>query len=260
MNLILATLLQFWNHLGIDISYDSYNKIPIGAATYNYLTLDSINKKKNIAFACLCFRPFDNYSNNKFRQTYFIQVQIIVNLSHHFFQKLNTTPIQLAHKSINKIVGKHHFNVLHDNWNAPTMKSYGTGWEYRVNKIEVLQITKFKTFMDKDVSSEYIYEFAYGIERLSFCNDSTHDPTLDINYDDFQYQSIKQELDKYQSKSDKDLHDILMQICNSENIIYDNFLYANLIFNILDQRSFFNIYSKNIYMKFISKIINKINK
>lgn len=252
---VLDKLINFWKSFGVKYVLDRRIKIPTGAATFSYETIEAVRNKKNVIFIYPCYRPTDSVIDSKIRNNKFIQVQVILCNFYSICKSYNLSPVAFAYESIASLVGDHMFNVFEDNWSSLTMKSFGIGWEYRVFGIEVLQITKFNTFMSHNVSEENIYEYSYGYERLNNMCNSNGTNNL-INY----FKNLNRYFEYFCAKNTDCLEHIFKEKLNKTKIEYEDFLILNLIFNILDTRKIYNIYTKNVYMKAISNKIKDIIK
>lgn len=249
---ILRKLADFWCLFGVNLIQDENLNIPTGAATFSLLTKYAIENKENIIFIYPCYRPLDLYGNKKIRSDSFLQIQVILCNFNQTCKQHNISPISIAYKSISSIVGDHMFNVIEDNWSSPTMKSFGIGWEYRILGIEVLQITKLNTFIGYDVSNFNIYEYAYGYDRL--CNMFNIYSINNIN----NFTNLNNIFNYYCNQNVFYLETKFMEIINKSEVSYNEFLLLNLIFNILDTKGLYNIYTKNLYMKIISNRIKNL--
>lgn len=251
---VLNKLISFWSRFNVDFVIDKNINIPTGAATFSFLTIDAIKNKKNIIFIYPCYRPLDSNGNVNIRSCKFIQIQVIICNFQKICKDFNLSPISVAYNSFKEIFGHHLFNALEDNWSSPTMKSFGIGWEYRIMGIEVLQITKFNTFKGINIENYNIYEYAYGYDRI--CNILFVNKEYKKIINDFNY--LNNYFDNFYKKSTNELNNIFNYILSKKYILYDEFLLLNLIFNILDSRNIYNIYSKNLYMKVISDKIKEL--
>ncbi|BCL65787.1 glycyl-tRNA synthetase subunit alpha [uncultured bacterium] len=251
---VLNKLISFWKRFNVCFVIDKNINIPSGAATFSVLTIDAIKNKKNIIFIYPCYRPLDSNGNINIRSCKFIQIQIIICNFQQICQDFNLSPISIAYNSLKEIFGHHLFNALEDNWSSPTMKSFGIGWEYRIMGIEVLQITKLNTFKGINISNDNIYEYAYGYDRINNILFKNQEYKKIINSFDY----LNNCFDNFCKKSTNELNNIFDYLLNKKDLLYDEFLLLNLIFNILDSRNIYNIYIKNLYMKVISNKIKEL--
>ena len=245
---VLEKLIDFWKLFQVEYVYDNSILIPAGAATFSNLTIDAVRNKKNVIFVYPCYRPADLCKNSSIRFNKFLQVQVILNDFNLLCKKFNMSPILIAYKSILHILGFNYlFTLLEDNLSSPTMKSFGIGWEFRIFGLEVLQITKFSTFTGHNISNDNVYEYAYGYDRLCHLVNSNECKNLMDNF-----KELNLIFNNFNNKDTYVLKDMFEKIINKQKCDYKDFLKLNLIFNILDTRNVYSIYTKNLYMKSIS--------
>lgn len=252
---VIEKLIDFWKLLQVEYVYDNSISIPAGAATFSNLTINAVKNKKNVIFIYPCYRPSDAIKNSNIRSDKFFQIQVIICNFNLLCKSLNMSPILIAYKSILHITGFDYlFNLFEDNWSSPTMKSFGIGWEFRVFGLEVLQITKFNTFAGINISNDNIYEYTYGYDRLCNLVNSNECKNLANNF-----KELNLMFSDFSNKSTIFLKDTFVNLLNKSKCDYQDFLKLNLIFNILDTRNVYSIYTKNLYMKSISNKIKDWN-
>ena len=222
------------------------NDIPIGAATLNVLTINTFNNKKNIAFCCLCYRPYD-FVSHKFtiRSHIYLQYQILL----HNVDDVRHMILKFIEFLLPQY--KHALMFVEDHWSAPTMCAYGYGWELRINNLEISQITYFTKFLGNDVVYDNIVEIVFGVERLYMLKYNKH--YIDSVKTDNSNANII--YNTYIVKDNDMLINELHSLCNGSTNDYNSFLLANFIFNLLDSRCMYTESVKSIMMRAIYNML-----
>ncbi len=108
-------------------------------------------------------RPTDGrYAENPYRLQHYYQFQVLI--------KPSPDDIQEAYLRSLAAVGidaaAHDVRFVEDNWEAPTLGAWGTGWEVWIDGMEVTQFTYFQQAGGIDCDPISV-ELTYGLERLA---------------------------------------------------------------------------------------------
>ena len=222
-----------------------YTNIPIGAATFNELTINIFSNKQNISFCCVCYRPYDFVAHKvTIRSHMYLQYQVLmynVDDVRHEVQKFIEFLLPQYKGAL---------MFVEDHWSAPTMCAYGYGWELRINNLEVSQLTYFTKFLGNSVVYDNIVEVVFGIERLYMLRYSKKHIDA-VQVDDSNANIL---YNVYVNKSKNELVDELnMLLYNKRD--YNSFLLANFIFNLLDAQRVYTESVKSITMRAIYNML-----
>lgn len=160
---ILFKLQQFWSKQGCAIMQPL--DLEVGAGTFHPATfLRAIGPEPwNAAYVQPCRRPTDGrYGENPNRLQHYFQFQVVMKPSPDNLQELYLD--SLRELGIDPLVDDIRF--VEDNWESPTLGSWGLGWEVWQNGMEVTQFTYFQQvggIACKPVTGE----LTYGVERLA---------------------------------------------------------------------------------------------
>ncbi len=160
---IILTLQQFWANEGCVIlqPFD----MEVGAGTFHPATfLRAIGPEPwSAAYVQPSRRPTDGrYGDNPNRVQHYYQFQVI----------LKPSPLDIQEKYLNSIRALgvdplvDDIRFVEDNWESPTLGSWGLGWEVWQNGMEVSQFTYFQQVGGlpcKPITGE----LTYGLERLA---------------------------------------------------------------------------------------------
>ncbi|MDE2235729.1 MAG: glycine--tRNA ligase subunit alpha [Gammaproteobacteria bacterium] len=139
--------------------------MPVGAGTFHPATfLRAIGPEPwSAAFVQPCRRPTDGrYGENPNRLQHYYQFQVMIKPSPDDFQELYLGSLKAL--GIDPLV--HDMRFVEDNWESPTLGSWGLGWEVWLNGMEVSQFTYFQQVGGlecRPVSGE----ITYGLERIA---------------------------------------------------------------------------------------------
>ena len=267
-------------HKCIQGLYDFFNKYErkyqnlkhhLGAATFDRNTINFIYKAynniqiNNICFHQICFRPYDECNEDNNRNDIYIQFQCMIiedieqtkeivkesirNL-HNIFQ------LQLDNICKNPIV-----EIIKSNWKSKTLNAGGKGFECIINKLEVAQVTLIEKFIDLKIPKEKkIVEITYGVERLIQSMQQTDQSKY--LFPCLQNKEYKSIIIKYYDIKNTNIDDILEEykkLISSRYCTYDNFLRANILFNIMDSKNMYTEEEKSINIHIIKAMLAKIN-
>ncbi len=160
---ILLKLQQYWMSEGCNIvqPYD----IAAGAGTFHPATfLRSLDCTPwSVAYVAPSRRPTDGrYGENPNRLGSYYQFQTLIKPSPDNIQELYLKSLEYLGLNL----ADHDIRFVEDNWESPTLGSWGLGWEVWLNGMEVTQFTYFQQV--GGIACEPVaVEITYGTERLA---------------------------------------------------------------------------------------------
>lgn len=160
---MIATLQAYWSQQGCVIMQPL--DMEIGAGTFHPATfLRAIGPEPwRAAYLQPCRRPADGrYGENPNRVQHYYQFQVTLKPSPMNIQDMYLDSLRAL--GIDPLVDDIRF--VEDDWEAPTLGSWGLGWEVWQNGLEITQFTYFQQVGGlecKPVSGE----ITYGLERLA---------------------------------------------------------------------------------------------
>lgn len=160
---IILTLQRYWSNQGC-VLLQPYD-MEMGAGTFHPATfLRALGPEPwKSAYTQPSRRPKDGrYGNNPNRLQHYYQFQVVMkpspnNIQDLYLDSLRELKIDLA---INDI------RFIEDDWESPTLGSWGLGWEVWLNGMEVTQFTYFQQVGGIDCKP-VLGEITYGLERLA---------------------------------------------------------------------------------------------
>ena len=160
---IILTLQRYWSNQGC-VLLQPYD-MEMGAGTLHQATfLRALGPEPwKSAYTQPSRRPKDGrYGNNPNRLQHYYQFQVVMkpspnNIQDLYLDSLRELKIDLA---INDI------RFVEDDWESPTLGSWGLGWEVWLNGMEVTQFTYFQQVGGIDCKP-VLGEITYGLERLA---------------------------------------------------------------------------------------------
>lgn len=160
---IIFTLQRYWSNQGC-VLLQPYD-MEMGAGTFHPATfLRALGPEPwKSAYTQPSRRPKDGrYGNNPNRLQHYYQFQVVMkpspnNIQDLYLDSLRELKIDLA---INDI------RFVEDDWESPTLGSWGLGWEVWLNGMEVTQFTYFQQVGGLDCKP-VLGEITYGLERLA---------------------------------------------------------------------------------------------
>jgi glycyl-tRNA synthetase alpha chain len=160
---IILTLQRYWSKQGC-VLLQPYD-MEMGAGTFHPATfLRALGPEPwKSAYTQPSRRPKDGrYGNNPNRLQHYYQFQVVMkpspnNIQDLYLDSLRELKIDLA---INDI------RFVEDDWESPTLGSWGLGWEVWLNGMEVTQFTYFQQVGGLDCKP-VLGEITYGLERLA---------------------------------------------------------------------------------------------
>lgn len=265
---MILTLNKFWKKKGC-ILLQPYD-IEMGAGTFHPATaLKALGKKTwKAAYVQPSRRPADGrYAENPNRMQLYYQYQVIIkpspkNIQDIYIESLNAIGIN---NNINDI------RFIEDNWESPTLKATGVGWEVWCNSMEITQFTYFQKIGGFECITTPV-EITYGLERLSMIIQKTsnifnlkwNNNKKNITYGDI-YKQNEIELSYYNFeyaniKIIKKQFDFLEEECWKllyKGLIipaYEHCLKINHLFNILDARGVISVTERAFYISRIREL------
>ncbi|AQU89611.1 glycine--tRNA ligase subunit alpha [Candidatus Carsonella ruddii] len=243
---MLNKILYYWKNKKFFFLKKTDNKS--GAATYNYINVNFLIKKKifTIYFKQNCYRQFDSYLFKKKKLSIHNQLQIIC----------KPIPINFLTIYKNSLYFFKNIFFIKDNWKSPLLGAKGLGYEVIYNNIEISQITIFFFFGNKKLNIP-ILEITYGIDRINNFKKT--------NFIKEKFFSLDNIFNKFSIKKILFLYNQCLLNFKNKNIFISYFFFIKITnnFNLIDEFYLSNNYNRikiiNL-IKIISKnIIKKIN-
>ena len=160
---MIATLQSFWSAQGCVIVQPL--DMEVGAGTFHPATfLRAIGPEPwRAAYVQPCRRPGDGrYGENPNRVQHYYQFQVVLKPSPDNIQEIYLDSLRAI--GIDPLIDDIRF--VEDNWEAPTLGSWGLGWEVWLNGMEVTQFTYFQQVGGLECKP-VMGEITYGLERLA---------------------------------------------------------------------------------------------
>jgi glycyl-tRNA synthetase alpha chain len=160
---MIAALQAYWAEQGCVILQPL--DMEIGAGTFHPATfLRAVGPEPwRAAYVQPCRRPADGrYGENPNRVQHYYQFQVVLKPSPDNIQELYLESLQ----TLGFDFLKDDVRFVEDNWEAPTLGSWGLGWEVWLNGMEVTQFTYFQQVGGLECRP-VMGEITYGLERLA---------------------------------------------------------------------------------------------
>ena len=104
----------------------------------------------NVAYVEPSLRPKDGrYAENPYRLQHYYQFQVLLKPSPADAQEVYLSSL----RAIGIDPGAHDTRFVEDNWEAPTLGAWGTGWEVWLDGMEITQFTYFQQAGGIDLQS-----------------------------------------------------------------------------------------------------------
>lgn len=160
---IIFILQQYWRKNNCIILQPL--DLEVGAGTFHPGTfLYALGPEPwKAAYIQPCRRPADGrYGENPNRFQYYYQFQVIIkpsikNIQELYLKSLEKLGINLKLNDI---------RFVEDNWESPTLGSWGIGWEIWLNGMEITQFTYFQQVGGLECNPITV-EITYGLERIA---------------------------------------------------------------------------------------------
>lgn len=261
---MILALQKYWNTQGCIIGnpYD----IETGAGTFNPNTfLMSLGPEPwNVAYVEPSRRPKDGrYGENPNRVYQHHQFQVIMKPSPDNIQELYLESLRI----LGIIPEEHDIRFVEDDWESPTLGSWGLGWEVWLDGMEITQFTYFQQVGGLELDIIPV-EITYGLERLALYiqkKDSVYELlwTDNVKYGDMRFQS-ELEFSKYSFEVATleshfkwfDMYEEESLKCLENSLVlpaYDYVLKCSHVFNVLDSRGAISTTER---MNYILKVRN----
>jgi len=274
-NDLINTLHNFWQQRGCIIIQPI--DLEVGAGTFHPSTfLRAIGPEPwNAAYVQSSRRPTDGrYGQHPNRNHHFYQYQVVLKPAPNNIQELYLESL----KEIGIKFTEHDIRFVEDNWESPTLGSWGLGWEVWLNGMEITQFTYFQKMGGLECNP-IMGELAYGIERLSmFLQNTSKIQELvwattrkkNITYGDL-FQQYETEMSIYNFKKANTtvlfalfdhFENECKQILNINLPIpaYEIVLKVSHIFNIIDARGKISVTERQRYILRIRTLANIVAK
>lgn len=266
---LVLTLARYWAQHGVTIQQPYV--IEVGAGTMSPHTFLRVLGPEpwNVAYVQPSRRPADGrYGDNPNRLFQHHQYQVVLKPSPDNVQELYLG--SLAEIGIDP--ADHDIRFVEDNWEAPTLGAWGTGWEVWLDGMEITQFTYFQQVGGIDtrpVSSE----ITYGLERIAMYLQGV-DNVYDVEWvGGLTYGQVYHQAEYEFSKYAFEIADIASLKAAFENYEaealrtieaglilpgYDYVLKCSHTFNLLDARGAFGAAQRGEYMARVRAMARKV--
>lgn len=160
---MILALQKYWSDQGCVIlqPFD----LEVGAGTFHPATfLRAIGPEPwHAAYVQPTRRPTDGrYGDNPNRLQHYYQYQVVLKPSPEDIQELYLGSLKTL--GVDPLI--HDIRFVEDNWEAPTLASWGVGWEVWQDGMEITQFTYFQQVGGLECKP-VTGEITYGLERLA---------------------------------------------------------------------------------------------
>jgi glycyl-tRNA synthetase alpha chain len=244
---LIMNLQKFWANQGCYLA-QSYD-LEVGAGTMTPDTFFRVLDKRpwKVAYVQPSRRPADGrYGENPHRVQKHFQYQVIMKPSPSDIQQIYIK--SLGALGIN--LQDHDIRFDEDDWEAPSIGSWGVGWQVLLDGLEITQFTYFQQAGGIDLFPVPV-EITYGLERLEMFLEGK-DNIYDLNWsEDVSYQDLRFIEEREFSEYNFSLANIRMlkdsfllnekearQLIDKDLLLpaYDMCLKCSHFFNLLDSR------------------------
>lgn len=260
---VILKLQQYWSDQGCVILQPL--DLEVGAGTFHPATfLRAIGPEPwHGAYVQPCRRPTDGrYGENPNRAQHYYQFQVTLKPSPDNIQALYLESLKVL--GVNPL--HHDIRFVEDNWESPTLGSWGLGWEVWQDGMEITQFTYFQQVGGLPCQP-VTGEITYGLERLALFlqgKDSMYDliwaytPEGVVTYRDVFHQN-EVEMSAYNFEH-ADVKTLLKQFDHYEKqakhfielslplVAYEMTLKASHTFNLLDARQAISVTERQRYI------------
>lgn len=271
----ILILHEYWSQQGCILLQPI--DIEVGAGTFHPASfLRAIGPEPwRAAYVQPSRRPTDGrYGNNPNRTQHYYQYQVVLKPSPDNIQELYLESLKAL--GIDSLY--HDIRFVEDDWEAPTLGSWGVGWEVWQNGMEITQFTYFQQV--GGLSCEPITgEITYGLERLAmflqgadnmfdliWTEESSgpitygqifHQNEVEMSKYNFEYanvHSLSNHFDFYEKECE------LLIEAKIPLAAYEMILKASHTFNLLDARQAISVTERQHYILRIRKLANAVAK
>ena len=268
---LLLKLQEFWKNKGCNIvmPYD----FPSGAGTFHPATLlrSLENRPWNVAYVAPSRRPTDGrYGENPNRLGSYYQFQVLMKPSPDNIQDMYLESLEYLGLNLKE----HDVRFVEDNWESPTLRAWGLGWEVWLDGMEVTQFTYFQQVGGVKTFPVPV-EITYGTERLAMYLQGV-DNVYDIKWNEnTTYGDMHKESEYEFSKYNFEIADVNMLFrwfedarneakrCIEAKLplpAYDYTIFASHIFNVLDARKAISQTERQNYILKIRELAKAVAK
>ena len=266
---LILTLERYWAER--DVTIQQPYVVEVGAGTMSPHTFLRVLGPKpwRVAYVQPSRRPADGrYGDNPNRLFQHHQYQVILKPSPHDVQDLYLG--SLAAIGIDPT--EHDIRFVEDNWEAPTLGAWGTGWEVWLDGMEITQLTYFQQVGGIEVRPVSA-EITYGLERIAMYLqrvDNVYDLRWvgELTYGDV-YRKAEYEFSKYAFEladtgilrgSFENYENEACRCIDASLILpgYDYVLKCSHVFNILDARGAFGAAQRAEYMARVRALARRV--
>jgi len=256
---LILTMERYWAERGVTIQQPYV--VEVGAGTMSPHTFLRVLGPEpwSVAYVQPSRRPADGrYGDNPNRLFQHHQYQVILKPSPDNVQDLYLGSLA----AIGIDPARHDIRFVEDNWEAPTLGAWGTGWEVWLDGMEITQFTYFQQVGGMEVRPVSA-EITYGLERIAMYLqhvDNVYDLKWvgDLTYRDV-YHRAEYEFSKYAFevadigvlRASFENYEEEASRCIDQNLVlpaYDYVLKCSHVFNILDARGAFGTAQRAEYM------------
>jgi glycyl-tRNA synthetase alpha chain len=259
---LIMRLQKFWAEQGCYLAqpYD----VEVGAGTMTPDTFFRVLDRRpwRVAYVQPSRRPADGrYGDNPHRVQKHYQYQVILKPSPDDIQQMYIRSLT----SLGIRLEDHDLRFDEDNWESPTIGSWGVGWQVMLDGLEITQFTYFQQAGGIDLASVPV-EITYGLERLEMFLEEKGD-IYDLRWsDEVSYRDLRLREEKEFSAYNFEQAGVkgLQQMFNlyereaaaliKKGLLlpaYDLCLKCSHIFNLLDSRGAISVTER---VKIISEI------
>ncbi len=266
---MILTLQRYWAEQGCAILQPL--DIEVGAGTFHPATfLRAIGPEPwQAAYVQPSRRPTDGrYGDNPNRVQHYYQLQVVLKPSPDNIQELYLNSLKTL--GVDPLL--HDIRFVEDNWESPTLGSWGLGWEVWQDGMEITQFTYFQQVGGlpcKPVTGE----ITYGLERLAMFiqgvdslfdlvwtesaagtityRDVFHQNEVEMSAFNFEHANIKElfkHFDMYEHEAQR-LVDLNLPLP-----AYEMVLKASHTFNLLDARQAISVTERQRYILRVRKL------
>jgi glycyl-tRNA synthetase alpha chain len=268
---IILILQRYWSNQGC-VLLQPYD-MEMGAGTFHPATfLRALGPEPwKAAYTQPSRRPKDGrYGNNPNRLQHYYQFQVAMkpspnNIQGLYLDSLRELKIDLA---INDI------RFVEDDWESPTLGSWGLGWEVWLNGMEITQFTYFQQVGGLDCKP-VLGEITYGLERLAMNLQGVENVFDMIWADGVTYGDVYHQNEVEQSKYNFEqsnitllLEQFIMYESEAKRLLelslplpsYEQVLRCSHTFNLLDARGAISVTERAAYIGRIRNLAKLVAK
>ncbi len=268
---VIMRLERFWADYGCVI-FQPYD-VEKGAGTMNPATFFRALGPEpwKVAYVEPSRRPVDGrYGENPNRLYQHWQYQVILKPSPPDVQEVYIASLE----ALGIVPEEHDIRFVEDNWEAPTLGAWGTGWEVWLDGMEITQFTYFQQVGGYDTRPVSV-EITYGLERLASYIQKV-DNVFDLQWvDEVTYGEVYRRNEYEQSRYAFEVADVALLVDlfekyegEAERILeedlllpaYDYVLKCSHVFNLLDARGAISVTERTGYLGRVRRLARRCAK